>query len=183
MGRRARRPGSGVRPRVTRRQGDHGRERRGVGAPAAADQGRGRRDPRRAQAPLPRGHRAQLGRSGARRPPDSSMRCWPSSVARSWSAARRCWSMAHSGPVSATSTARGSARAAAGTSASGPPAAAGRGWSRVLLPAALDSAAARGLADRRIAGGEPQAHAGAAHGLRGPGGRDRRGRASVSPGA
>jgi NitT/TauT family transport system permease protein len=43
--------------------------------------------------------------------------------------------MAHSGPVSATSTARESAPAAPGTSAGGPPAAAGRGWSRILLPA------------------------------------------------
>ena len=57
----------------------------------------------------------------------SSMRCSPSSVARSWSAARRCWSMAHSGPVSATRTARESAQAAAGTGSSRPPAAAGDG--------------------------------------------------------
>jgi NitT/TauT family transport system permease protein len=41
--------------------------------------------------------------------------------------------MAHSGPVSATSTARESAPAAPGTSIGGPPAAAGR-WSRILLP-------------------------------------------------
>jgi len=42
--------------------------------------------------------------------------------------------MAHSGPVSATSTAREGAQAASGSSASGPPAAAGGGWSRILLP-------------------------------------------------
>jgi NitT/TauT family transport system permease protein len=42
--------------------------------------------------------------------------------------------MAHSGPVSATSTARESAPAAPGTSTGGPPAAAGR-WPRILLPA------------------------------------------------
>jgi NitT/TauT family transport system permease protein len=41
--------------------------------------------------------------------------------------------MAHSGPASVYSAAREGARAAPGTSASGPPAAAGGGWSRVLL--------------------------------------------------
>ncbi len=43
--------------------------------------------------------------------------------------------MVHSGPVSVTSTAREDPRAVADASASGPPAAAGGAWSRVLLPA------------------------------------------------
>ena len=75
------------------------------------------------------------GDAGAPGRRDSSMRCWPSSVASSWSAARRCWSMAHSGPVSATRTARKAPGRQPAPRAGRPPAAAGNRWSRILLPA------------------------------------------------